>query len=103
MSKFYIDTKLFVKELSPFIRFRQWKRHQMRKIVDAKEYLRERNIPYEDSLVKKMRLMAERYQFSFDEFFYLHFQEKTIEESLTFISDSERIDFGSYLNKSYNR
>jgi hypothetical protein len=54
-------------------------------------------------IVDDMVMMARKYHYGYDEYFYYHFVDRTMEDRLSFVSDMVRCDFVRSLNKAINQ
>lgn len=54
-------------------------------------------------IVDDMVMMARKYHYGYDEYYYYHFKEKSLDERLSFVSDMVRCDFVRSLNKAKNQ
>ena len=54
-------------------------------------------------IVDDLVLMARKFHYGYDEYFYYHFMDRTMEDRLSFVSDMVRCDFVRTLNKAVNQ
>ena len=54
-------------------------------------------------IVDDMIMMARKYHYGYDEYYYYHFIDKSLDERLAFVSDMVRCDFVRSLNKAKNQ
>ena len=61
------------------------------------------DVKRKSEIVDDMVMMARKYHFDYEEYFYYHFMEKSLDERLSFVSDIVRCDFVRSLNKAVNQ
>lgn len=54
-------------------------------------------------ILDDMVMMARKYHYGYDEYYYYHFIDKNLDERLSFVSDMVRCDFVRSLNKAKNQ
>lgn len=103
-----INARCYAKGTSMASAYSRRKRIKMMGLKSVAQKLVEKHFPDLDNkrkseIVNDMVMMARKYHYGYDEYFYYHFIDKSIEERLSFVSDMVRCDFVRSLNKAVNQ